>query len=170
MLDIINWRRTENFHNGNFDCFIREVALHAQKIQTEQRMLLVYHNRDGKETNYPPKRTHHFIAKKRPHTKVVPNAYQQKAGNPNENNEQQGSKRKRDTFEAQFCLNLKCRVQRKRHHLNRCEILEKETKTALLDQYEMAKMEWHEEQKKTSGHIGSLLHTSTSTHSSIFRA
>lgn len=127
-----------------------------KKIETEQSMLPVHDIRDRKETKHPPKRTHHVVAKKRPYTKVISNAYRQQSERPNANNGTRVNKRKRDTFEAILCPNPKRRVQGKRHFLYQCEISDEETKTALSDQYRETKKVRYEEQKKASGRIGSL--------------
>lgn len=37
MFDRISWRKYENFHKNNFDCFAREVAFKAEKIHNEHR-------------------------------------------------------------------------------------------------------------------------------------
>lgn len=47
-VDIMNWRKHGNFHNENFDRFVREVAAQANKTQTEQRMTAMYEQDRGK--------------------------------------------------------------------------------------------------------------------------
>lgn len=98
MRDVIEWRRDENFRKETFDHFIKEVACQAKKVQTEQRMLLVYDNRFRKETQYSSKKTYYVISKRQHNTVGVTGPQCQQA--EKKHNEKQGKERKRDDLDA----------------------------------------------------------------------
>lgn len=63
MIEVTNWKRNENFHKGNFDRFVREIAIQAEKIQTENREMHVNYQPVNKQSNYKGGKTLHVVRK-----------------------------------------------------------------------------------------------------------
>lgn len=49
MLDVMTWRKNENFHKANFDRFQREVVVRATKVQNDQRTMPMQKRNVAKE-------------------------------------------------------------------------------------------------------------------------
>lgn len=166
MLDIISWRKNENFHKDNFDRFVREVAIQAEKIQAE--------NRGTQETQQRDKDPRHgdrnlrVVRKNKHATTPIIGVNQQRKDNGH--NELRGQKRKRNTFEVPLCLNPVCKAKGKRHYISHCGISDENTKVTLLEEYRRAKRAKLDNAKRGDGNIARVLSTSSKHHSSIFKA
>lgn len=71
MMDIIAWKRDENFQKENFGRFMREIAVQAEEMQVEQRTIHGQSERIGKTLtcSHKPARKHRHVVKKSTRTK-----------------------------------------------------------------------------------------------------
>lgn len=137
MLDIMNWKKNENFHKEDFNRFVREVAVQAEKIQTEHRGTHASEYSYNKGPKWKGNRTLHVVRKNKQVIEAPVKVNQCKLKKPNEN--LRGLKRKRDYIQAPLCLNPVCKEKGKRHYISNCDILDKETRTTLLEEYRKTK-------------------------------
>lgn len=155
-----------------FDRFIREVARQVERIRTKERLVPTFAQSRRGEGSRTPRTIYH--------TKYVHNAIKHRKGHsvnaisPQRlqadmiKNDKKENTRKREVFEATFCLNPKCREQRRRYYLSKCGIWNKKTSDLSLEQYRKNKKARYHEQEH-AGNIGRIINVTTSTHSSIFK-
>lgn len=79
-------------------------------------------------------------------------------------------KRMKDVWNAPLCLTLVWKAKVKRHYVSNCEISDKNTKTALLEEYCSAKEARLENAKVGNSTIARVSHITSKPHSSVFRA
>lgn len=149
----------------DFDRFVREVAVQAEKIQTEHRGTFatdyIEAARERVRPNVPVVRTRY--TSKGP-SKSIHDRTQQTSSNA------RGLKRKRDVPDAPLCLNPICRAQGKRHYLSVCNIFDRKTKDTLLKEYRSNKKARLDNANKKDGNVARVSSTSTNPHSSLFKA
>lgn len=168
MLDIMTWRKNENFHKENFDRFVREAAAQAEKIQTEHRGTNNHEHNLDNQNRAKGRRTFHAVRKSTGGVEAPVLANRKHS--EKQDDDVRGKKRKRDVWEAPLCLNPVCRAKGKRHYISNCEISDKNTKTALVEEYRSAKKARLENAKKGNSTIARISHITSNPHSSVFRA
>lgn len=168
MQDIIIWRKNDNFHEENFDRFIREVAVQAEKLQTDHRGL-INHDLNLKRRNIATRKKAIPLARRNIFKAKTPAIVNHKL-TENNNDTSGGKKRKRCVSEASLCLNSECKAQGKRPYINNCDISDKNIKIASLEEYHHVKRARTENARRGSGNVARVSHHTANPHSYVFRA
>lgn len=165
ILDTINWRKVDNFRKEGLDRFVREVALQAEKVQTEH---------GGTPSTEFAREIRERIRSEVPvfGTKYISRGPSEPIHDrPRQTNiDVRGLKRKWHTPDAPLCSNLICRVQGKRHYISACNISDKKTKDNLLGEYRSNKKSRLKSVTMKVGNVARVTSTPTNPHFSLFKA
>lgn len=130
LLYIVKRKEDANFNNKYFDRFVREVALQAKVMETEQRVVPFYNNRVEKEGISTTRKVTHQDRSVLSRTVVITSL--QHHQDIKVQTDVRGIKRKRDVLKALFCVSPVCRADKTRLYTSHCDLSDKNTNSALL--------------------------------------
>lgn len=165
MQEAIIRRKNENFYKETFNCFLREVAVQADKLQTEHSVPSATNRRSFKEAKHHAKVAMQVVRRNEARQEATPVKARQRQTH---NHKQDVNKeRKRDVYETPLCLNPECKAKGRRSHISKYGISNNETKTMILEQYSQAKRALIDGTRKSSGSVFRITDTPSSPHLSI---
>lgn len=167
MIDIIEWRKNEQFDRKNFGLFVQELAKQASRMDEDGSHLLVAENENsiGKEDKKSPSSKNKKFSKRQDEGKNPHHSEEKRAHNSK-------GQKKGSSDHLPVCLNEKCDL---RHYMNDCHNTSPEEKKRLLAEYRLKKKRSKGDDgpsaKKHAGGINKVSEKENANHnSSLFSA